>query len=156
MILLFWVGDYPGMGKCAAMKHAGAHGCHWCEGYFYPHSPGHNVCIHNRRNLRTNHPFRHDRDKWGSTETRLPFKNRTHDGIKTKAQEIHDMDDGPDRDRLQSTTGIDGFCLFMLLTLFDMVWDMMPDMMHITEGHNVLMYNALSACSLACVPITSA
>ena len=67
VVLLFWVGDYPGLGKCAAMKHAGAHGCHWCEGFFYAHSPGHNVCIHNRRNLRANHPYRTD-NRWGPPE----------------------------------------------------------------------------------------
>jgi hypothetical protein len=132
-VLLFWVGDYPGLGKCAAMKHAGRRGCHWCEGYFYPHSPGHNVCIHNRRNLRPKHPFRTD-PRWGAPEDRLPVANRTHAGVKQQAQEIHDMYLGPDKDKLRTQSGIDGFCLFMLLDKFDFVWDMLPDMMHITKG----------------------
>jgi hypothetical protein len=138
VILLFWVGDYPGMGKCAAMKHSGAHGCHWCDGFFFPHSTGHNVCIHNRRHLRPNHPFRHDAATWGSTELRTPPNNRTHADVKAKAQEIHDMEYGTARDKKQSNTGIDGFCLFMMLAMFDVVWDMLPDMMHITKGHNLL------------------
>ena len=71
VILLFWVGDYPGLAKCAAMKHAGAHACHWCKGFFYPHSPGHNVCIHNRRYLRKNHPYRKD-PRWNCQEPRDP------------------------------------------------------------------------------------
>ena len=142
VILLFWVGDYPGMGKCASMKHAGAHGCHWCDGFFYAHSPGHNVCIHNRRNLRANHPFRQDVTRWGSTETRGPVPNRTHDDVEAKAREIHDMDKGRDKDNLRTQTGIDGFCLFMLLAMFDIVWDMLPDMMHITKGITLLVNNA--------------
>jgi hypothetical protein len=143
VILLFWVGDYPGLGKVSAMKHAGAHGCHWCEGYFFNHSAGHNVCIHNRRNLRANHPFRKDVARWGSTEDRLPVPNRTHVGVEAKAQEIQDMPLGPERKKLQSRTGVDGYCLFMLLTMFDLVWDMLPDMMHITKGNIVHVYNAL-------------
>jgi hypothetical protein len=133
VVLLFWVGDYPGMGKCAAMKHQGKKGCHWCEGFFYPHSPGHNVCIHNRRNLRENHPFRDD-PRWGAPEHRHPVPTRTHAGVKAQAQEIHDMPLDTDRKQLQRMTGIQGFCLFMLLDKFDFVWDMLPDMMHITKG----------------------
>ena len=91
VVLLFWVGDYPGLGKCAAMKHAGAHGCHWCEGFFYAHSPGHNVCIHNRRNLRANHPYRTD-NRWGPPEDRDPVPTRTNAGVEGKAREIHEMD----------------------------------------------------------------
>ena len=44
---------------------------------------------------------------------------------------------------MQTKTGIDGFCLFLLLGMFDIVWDMLPDMMHITKGHLVIVYNAL-------------
>lgn len=143
-IMLFWVGDYPGMGKCAAMKHAGAHGCHWCEAFFFAHSPGHNVAIHNRRNLRANHPYRTD-PRWGAPEHRPPIQNRTHEGVKTQAQDIHDMPLDNARDQLRTKTGIDGFCLFMLLHKFDIVWDMLPDMMHITKGMLVIyaLFNSL-------------
>jgi len=143
VVLLFWVGDYPGLGKCAAMKHAGAHGCHWCEGFFYAHSPGHNVCIHNRRNLRANHPYRTD-NRWGPPEVRDPVPTRTNAGVEGKAREIHEMDhEDKAKEKMQTKTGIDGFCLFLLLGMFDIVWDMLPDMMHITKGHLVIVYSAL-------------
>jgi hypothetical protein len=133
VILLFWVGDYPGLGKCASMKHAGAYGCHWCKAYFFPHSPGHNVCIHNRRFLRPNHPYRTD-ERWGTRETRDAPPLRTTDEVEAQALEIHNMPEGPAKDRKKTSTGIDDFCLLMLLSLFDFVWDMLPDMMHITKG----------------------
>jgi hypothetical protein len=133
VILLFWVGDYPGLAKCAAMKHAGAYGCHWCKGFFYRHSPGHNVCIFNRRNLKISHRFRKDL-RWGPTELREPHPLRTSVEVERQSREISNMAEGPEKDRAQTRTGIDGFCLLLLLSMFDIVWDMLPDMMHITKG----------------------
>ena len=142
VILLFWVGDYPGLGKCAAMKHAGRYGCHWCMGYFFPHSPGHNVCIHNRRNLRPNHPYRTDA-RWGPHETRGPVPLRTTDEVESQSREISDMPEGPAKANQQRSTGIDSFCLLLMLSMFDIVWDMLPDMMHITKGLSGVLYSAL-------------
>jgi hypothetical protein len=142
IILLFWVADYPGMGKCAHMKHAGFYGCHWCMGYFYTHSQGHNVCIHNRRFLRKNHPYRTD-ERWGPHETRDPPQLRTTAQVEAQSREIDDMDDGPDKGRKQQSTGIYGFCLLLLLGMFDIVWDMLPDMMHITKGSFIATYTTL-------------
>jgi hypothetical protein len=133
VILLYWVGDYPGLAKCANMKHAGFYGCHWCKGYFYTHSPGHNVCIHNRRNLRDNHPYRTDA-RWPHRENRYPVPLRERAEVEAQAREIHEMEPGPDKARMQKATGIDGLCLLVLISLFDIIWDMMPDMMHITKG----------------------
>ena len=135
VILLFWVGDYPGLGKCASMKHAGAYGCHWCKGFFYSHMQGHNVCIHNRRNLRPNHPYRTDA-RWGSHETRSPVPLRTTEEVKGVSQEIHLME-GPEKQKKKKSTGIDGLCILFMLSLFDLVWDMLPDMMHITKGLHI-------------------
>ena len=144
VILLFWVGDYPGLAKCAAMKHAGAYGCHWCKGFFYPHSPGHNVCCFNRRNLRANHPYRTDA-RWGAPETRTPHKLRTAEEVEAKSREIDGMEEeGPGKARAQKATGIDGLCLLVMLGMFDIVWDMLPDMMHITKGLFNAINNALS------------
>jgi hypothetical protein len=133
VILLFWNADYPGLGKLSSMKHAGAYGCHWCEGYFYPHSPGHNVCIHNRRNLRGEHPFRTN-PQWEVRDDRTPNPLRTTEEVETKARELSDMVAGPEKDRAQTASGIDGFCVLLLLHMFDIVWDMLPDMMHIVKG----------------------
>jgi hypothetical protein len=132
-ILLFWVGDYPGMGKCAGFMHSGRYGCHWCKGFFYAHSPGHNVCIHNRRNLRTNHPFRKD-PRWPNKEPREPIPLRTSVEVEQQSREISSMPPGPDKVRKQTATGIKGFCLLFMLSMFDIIWDMLPDMMHITKG----------------------
>ena len=144
VILLYWVGDYPGLAKCADMKHAGFYGCHWCKGYFYSHSPGHNVCIHNRRNLRHNHPYRTDA-RWGPHETRDPPPLRTSEEVAAQSREISDMEEGPAKVKKQQATGINGFCLLLLLDMFDIVWDMLPDMMHITKGSFNALYNALYA-----------
>jgi len=141
VILLFWVGDYPGLEKCAAMKHAGRYGCHWCMGYFFAHSRGHNVCIHNRRNLRPNHPYRTDA-RWGPHETRAPPPLRTTDEVESQSREISNMEEGAAKVKKQRATGIDGFCLLLMLSMFDIVWDMLPDMMHITKGVSVFAYSA--------------
>jgi hypothetical protein len=143
VILLFWVGDYPGLAKCAAMKHAGAHACHWCKGFFYPHSPGHNVCIHNRRYLRKNHPYRKD-PRWNCQESRDPPPLRTTGEVETESREIAGMKAGPDKVRRQKASGIDDFCLLLLVDMFDIVWDVLPDMMHITKrALTVVVDNAL-------------
>ena len=144
VILLFWVADYPGMAKCAAMKHAGAYGCHWCKGFFFPHSTGHNVCIHNRRRLRHSHPYRKDA-RWGPHETRDPPPLRTAEEVEAQSREISDMEEGPAKARKQKATGIDGYCLLVLLAMFDIVWDMLPDMMHITKG---MVHYYLTICVL--------
>jgi len=30
-VLLFWCGDYPGLGEATNFKHKGYNGCHWCK-----------------------------------------------------------------------------------------------------------------------------
>jgi hypothetical protein len=152
VILLFWVGDYPGMSKCAAMKGAGAYGCHWCKGFFYPHSPGHNVCIHNRRHLRKNHPYRKDA-RWDYQETREPPPLRTTGEVEEVSREISGMNEGPNKARKQKASGISGFCLLLLLDLFDIVWDMLPDMMHIVKGVSIVRYFHVSCTSASFVLI---
>jgi hypothetical protein len=144
-ILLFWVGDYPGLGKLANMKHAGFYGCHWCKGFFYSHLAGHNVCIHNRRNLRHHHPYRTD-TRWTHREPRDPVPLRTKEEVEAQGREVHAMEGGAAKKRRQQATGVNGICLLVLISLFDIVWDMMPDMMHIVKGmcHTLyLVYGAL-------------
>jgi len=112
VILLFWVGDYPGLAKCSHMKHAGFYACHWCKGYFYSHSPGHQVCIHNRRNLRANHPYRTD-PRWTTREKRDPIPLRTRDEVEAQSIEISKMEEGTNKTKKQFSTGINGFCLLL-------------------------------------------
>jgi hypothetical protein len=141
-ILLYFVGDYPGLAKCAHMKHAGFYACHWCWGYFFSHSPGHQVCINNRRNLRATHPYRKDA-RWGAPEERDSIPLRTRDEHELQSREINEMEDGPLKTEKQRATGINGFCLLMMVGMFDIVWDMLPDMMHITKGTFEAMYDAV-------------
>jgi hypothetical protein len=131
--LLFWVGDYPGIAKPAMMKHQGCYGCHWCWGFFYSHSPGNNVCIHNRRSLRLNHPFRKD-SRWGAHEPRTQVPLRSAAEMEALGKEIDAMEANPAKERKKTSTGINGFCMLIMLSMFDPVWDMMPDMMHIVKG----------------------
>jgi hypothetical protein len=133
VMLLFWVGDYPGLAKCSGFIHAGGYACHWCEGYFYPHSPGHNVCVHDRRNLRDGHPFRKD-PRWGPHEVLPPNTLRSHEGVEKLAHELSAMEEGKDLELRKKQCGIREYCALGLLYLFDIVWDMMPDMMHIVKG----------------------
>ena len=132
VILLFFVADYPGLAKCSSFLHSGFFSCHWCKGYFYVHSTGHQVCIHNRRNLRSTHPYRTD-PRFGPREKRGPVPLRTRDEVETVSKEVSALT-GPDQQRKEKSTGIKGFCMFLMLSMFDIVWDMMPDMMHITKG----------------------
>jgi hypothetical protein len=44
------------------------------------------------------------------------------------------MPKGAAKTQKQTATGIKGFCLLLMLSLFDIIWDMLPDMMHITKG----------------------
>ena len=150
VILLFWVADYPGMGKMASMKHQGAYGCHWCKGYFYPHSAGHNVCVCNRRNLRPNHPYRDD-VRWDTPESRDPIGLRTSAEVEAQSRDIHEMEEGPDKGRRQASTGINDFCLLLLLSMFDIVWDMLPDMMHITKGLPTVVCCTMNSVLLLCL-----
>jgi hypothetical protein len=31
VILLYWTGDYPGLGEATGFKHSGRNACHWCK-----------------------------------------------------------------------------------------------------------------------------
>lgn len=55
VILLFVIGDYPGIGKISDFKHNGFCRCHWCEAHFRYYSPGHEVALNNKRWLPPNH-----------------------------------------------------------------------------------------------------
>jgi hypothetical protein len=106
------------------------------------------VCIHNRRNLRPNHPYRTDA-RWGAHETRAPAPLRTTEEVESQSREISNMEPGAAKLRKQKSTGIDGFCLLLLLSMWDIVWDMLPDMMHITKGLFNAIYSALFVFSVS-------
>ena len=133
-VLLFLVGDYPGMGKMANMVHSGYSACHWCEHRFGYHSAGHNVALGNRCHLPSSSPLRVD-PRFGShclfAEAPPPLR-RTHAKTVAAAREI-ELLQGSSRDAIVKATGVRGLCLFVFLFLFDIIADCLPDMMHILK-----------------------
>ena len=134
VVLLFIIGDYPGLGKMANMLHSGRFGCHWCMHSFNTYTPGNLVALGNRRHCPQTHPIRKDH-RFDQEEERLAPKTRTHSATTAKAQEIEDfVGTKKGKETLQKTSGIYGVNLFSLLLLFDVIWDMLPDMMHNLKG----------------------
>jgi hypothetical protein len=90
LILLFYMGDYPGQGKVANMVHTGVKACHWCHHKFRFHSPGHNVATGTRRHLDPGDPTRQC-DTWPEEETQDPPKIRDHAKTCAYAEMMKDL-----------------------------------------------------------------
>jgi hypothetical protein len=131
-IMLLWSGDYPGMCKTANMFEKGFRKCHWCRHRFEVHSTGHQVARDMRRHLPANHPIRSDLS-YGPHAGPKP-KMRTHIQTVREALEIEGMPEGPAKERKKKDAGIYGQCFFRFLALFDLIWDFLPDIMHIHKG----------------------
>jgi hypothetical protein len=132
VILLFFMGDYPGQSKIANMMHAGVRACHWCHHDFEYHSKGHNVARDTRQHLPPDNHFRTD-DSFPAHETRAAPATRTHAGVCAKADELAGLA-GPALERAQKACGVYGLCVLRLLYLFNVVWDITGDMMHLMKG----------------------
>jgi hypothetical protein len=144
-ILLFWIGDYPGQAKVCNQKHAGRCTCHWCLQPFKKGlgTTGSNYAFNMRRELPPNHPMRSNPafgiDEEDAAEN-LPAKQRTSAEVQQIGERI-DFQDDVDLDNEEKkaikdvieATGINGYCIFALLFMFDVVWDFAPDMMHIMK-----------------------
>ena len=133
-VLLFLVGDYPGMGKMTNMVHSGYSACHWCNHRFGHHSAGHNVALDNRRHLPRSHRLRVD-PRFGAPclfDNAPPPLRRTHSATASAAREVEQLE-GTDRDKMVKDTGVRGVCMFSSLRLFDICGDCLPDMMHILK-----------------------
>lgn len=140
LILLMAVGDYPAQGKLTNFLHCGVRPCHWCNMDFKFHLPGHNT-NNNHRSLLTNHHWMREHVGFGP---RVPADDpeyantqcqRTHTGVQEDVQVSENCGlpkTSKKHPRLQ--TGIDGPCSLSLLALFDMVYDVLPDLMHIDAG----------------------
>jgi hypothetical protein len=132
VILLFFMGDYPGQGKVANMMHTGVQACHWCHHDFEYHSQGHNVARGTRQQLPPRHHIRSD-DSYNTVENRPPPAARTHTEICEKAAELAGLR-GAELKAAQKASGVYGFCVLAYLLLFDLVWDICGDMMHLIKG----------------------
>jgi hypothetical protein len=127
VMLLFWFGDYPAQGKWSDMLHKGKHACHYCNTLF--------PAGDNRRYTPADHVCRHDVATYGSPETRDAPALRTNTEVHAAGLTVEQKRwKSQDRKKAETRTGIYGVCFLFLLYLFDVVWDIMPDMMHIVDG----------------------
>ena len=85
-----------------------------------------------RRHLPANHPIRTDLS-YGPHAAPKP-KMRTHIQTVREALEIEGMPKGSAKERKKKDAGIYGQCFFRLLDYFDIIWDFLPDIMHIHKG----------------------
>jgi hypothetical protein len=131
-ILLFFMGDYPGQGKVANMKHAGSRACHWCTHPFEYHSKGHSIATKTRRHLDPEDPFRQD-DAFTTVEDRPQPSMRHHDETCDIAKDIDGLK-GAQQEKAQKQHGVYGSCFLTLLHLFNLIWDITGDMMHLMKG----------------------
>jgi hypothetical protein len=89
LMLLLWVGDYPGQAKICNMKHAGAFGCHWCHQRFSTIGlPGYSLALNQRRLLPMSHPARSDAS-FGPSEMEQAPKVRTHSAVVKDGLDAH-------------------------------------------------------------------
>jgi hypothetical protein len=130
VILLFWTGDYP-----AQALISGTHSktCHWCW-LKSTHAPevsrrcwGDYRCF-----LPTNDPKRRDAT-YGPVEDRPPCAPRTHSDFIRHGQE-NDTYKGPKIRAPYKYSGIKELSMLACLPLWNMVWDILGDMMHIIVG----------------------
>ena len=129
-ILLFWTGDYPAQAMVSGM-HSKA--CHWCvqESTYAPEI--NRVCWGNyRQHLPENHVYR-NHGGFGSREKRPVPVPRTHEDffVHGKANESYS---GPASQAPCKSTGIKEATPLMALPKFNVVWDILGDMMHIISG----------------------
>lgn len=130
VVLLFWTGDYP-----ANALVSGIHSktCHWChvEAVYFPEVS--RVCYGDYRCwLQASDPKRHH-GKYGRNEDRPTPLTRTHlefinEGIR------NDQYTGPKNRAPYKASGIKELSPLGVLPLFDLVWDITGDMMHILWG----------------------
>jgi hypothetical protein len=133
VILLFFMGDYPGQGKVANMLHSGFKACHWCHHYFETHSRGHNVARGTRQHLPTDDAYRRDDSFHGPPEIRDPPATRTSAEVCAKADELAGFK-GAELKRQQKACGVYGSCILRVLDMFDLIWDITGDMMHLMKA----------------------
>ena len=154
-ILLLWVGDYPGQAKMCNMKHAGTFACHWCTHPFVKELGQVGSCYanNNRRHLPPEHPWRQRReygaDNVDFPEDDEPPATRSHEEVCRVGRRITF-----DGETLQKHVhlGVDGFCVLSVLKLWNTIWDIPPDFMHVNK--DIFQYHLLPLfkCKSAAIP----
>jgi hypothetical protein len=150
------IGDYPGLGEATSMAHAGGHDCHWCmaDAQWSNAMRRHDHrCA--RRSLPDNHPWR-GRGVWGEAELRGPPLTRTHESIVAAGLESAESNLPWDSDlHPRKATGVDGECPLARVPLFNLVWDVCMDFMHIVKvmmaGHLIPLLKSERGLTPPCV-----
>jgi hypothetical protein len=136
VILLYWIGDYPGIGEAAGTMASGGHCCHWCK-QFFPW----NFALHRTQHcvfqpfLPLGDPLRSaNRGLGAACDWEVPL--RTHQGMCEDAEASEAFEGTYDNAaHPRFTTGVSYVCALAFLHMWDMVWDFLADFMHILEGY---------------------
>ncbi len=116
------------------MAHMGSHDCHWCDAEFpWSHAMRRHDHRGARRFLQPGDAWRNG-GVWGEAQARPPPPSRTHAGI-IRAAEVTRASDlkWEHKQHPRRDTGVDGPCPLALVPLFDLVWDVCMDFMHIVK-----------------------
>ena len=130
------IGDYPGLAEASGTMESGKHSCRWCNSTFTKCWAINRVLFANfRQFLPLGDPMRLA-GVYGRAEIRDPPTPRTHEEMVADAIESENSPLKPDNaahPRYQS--GVFKMCPLALLPLWNMVWDFLPDWMHMTKGY---------------------
>ena len=109
-------------------RHQGYYACHWCWDKS-KYRVNRQVYAEFRRYLKPGYPGR------GARTKKAP-KNRTHEETDKigKRCDRHERNDGAEADHPKHKTGIGRWCPLAVLPYFNLIRDVLPDMMHIIYG----------------------
>jgi hypothetical protein len=111
------------------MSHQGAAACHWCKGLWPKDKAFRRHCFGgHHRWLSPGDPLRAGREE-------EPFPYRTPASVLRAAEESRESDISWGEQRHpRKVSGVNGISALSLLPLFNIVWDVMPDWMHIVKN----------------------
>ena len=130
VILLYWTGDYPAQ---AAVSGTHSKTCHWCS-HKSAHAPeiSRRCWCEYRRYLPVDHPLR-AHGSFGEVEERKEPEPRTHTSF-VEAAVANETHRGYKKDAPYKKTGVKELSPLAALPRFNLVWDILPDMMHVVPG----------------------
>lgn len=116
----------PHVGAC---RHQGHYACHWCWIKGSRKKLNRMIFADHRRMLPVGAAGR-------GARTRVPYKPRTHEETVRigKQADRHVRAQRPDSTHPKHTSGIVRYCPLEILPFFDLILDILPDMMHIIKG----------------------
>ena len=137
VILLYWIGDYPGIAEAACTMSSGGNCCHWCK-QFFPWNYALRRTLHCdfQPFLPPGDPLRQPH-RGGRNE---PFVEevvtRTHEQMCDDAEASEAFEGSFNSSRHpRFKSHVCHMCPLAYLPMWDMVWDFMADFMHIFEGY---------------------